>query len=564
MSENTMLHTQTENQKKTVYVIGHRNPDTDSIVSAAAYARFKQLQGFSEHRAARAGKANPQTEYIFSRFSVPVPEYIPDLIPKVAYYMHEGCETVEEHSSLWRATAKIEQTYTKVLPVTDKNGKYLSLLHYSAFAKNIIEVLDPQKQTATLTSIDLLADTLCAQPVVVHDAEKPFKCAVLSAASEFESFKKMLSVYPPENIVVVTGDRTEVQEHCVNAGVRALIITAGNTPSRELRARAEKNGVSILVSPFDTTGTTTLVLYSVPVSAVADSTVMPVKTTDTLRKVRALLQTSPGRCLPVVDDTNTLLGIISESDLLHDANIEIILVDHNEMSQAIEGAENYKIREVLDHHRLGSFDTRYPITFINKPVGATSTIVTNLYRQNRVAIPKEIASILLCGILSDTLVLKSATTTDEDRETARYLSNITDLDIETLGQDILTASSRIGSRTAAELIHQDMKEYNEGGHVFTVSQIEVNSTDEVLHRKDEFMRELEAERGNLKALFCALMVTDITRLTSLLLIAANREFLQVIGFPKQEDAVYILTDIVSRKKQLIPLLSEQIEKLNTQ
>ena len=204
------------------------------------------------------------------------------------------------------------------------------------------------------------------------------------------------------------------------------------------------------------------------------------------------------------------------------------------------------------------------ITFINKPVGATSTIVTNIYRQNRVAIPKAIASILLCGILSDTLVLKSATTTDEDRETARYLSNITDLDIETLGQEILTASSHIGNRNAAELVHQDMKEYNEGGHSFTVSQIEVNSTDEVLHRKEEFLNELNQERSTRKTLFCALMVTDITRLTSLLLVCADKEFLQVISFPRQEDSIYILKDIVSRKKQLIPLLSEQIEKLNIQ
>lgn len=559
----TRSHTETQ-YNKTVYVIGHRNPDTDSIVSAAAYARFKQLQGFSEHRAARAGKANPQTEYIFNRFSVPIPEYLPDLIPKVGYYMHEGCETVEENSSLWRATTKMEQNYTKVLPVVDAKGKYLSLLHYSGFAKNIIEVLDPEKQTATLTNIDLLTDTLSAQPVVVHDSKKIFKCAVLSAAAEFESFKKMLSIYPPENIVVVTGDRIDIQKHCVETGVRVLIITSGNTPDKELRTRAEEKGVSILVSPFDTTGTTTLVLYSAPVSSVADNTVMPVKATDTLRKVKALLQNSPGRCLPVVDDTNTLLGIISESDLLHDANIEIIMVDHNEMSQAIEGAENYKIREVLDHHRLGSFGTRYPITFINKPVGATSTIVTNIYRQNRVAIPKAIASILLCGILSDTLVLKSATTTDEDRETARYLSNITDLDIETLGQEILTASSHIGNRNAAELVHQDMKEYNEGEHSFTVSQIEVNSTDEVLHRKEEFLNELNQERSTRKTLFCALMVTDITRLTSLLLVCADKEFLQVISFPRQEDSIYILKDIVSRKKQLIPLLSEQIEKLNIQ
>ncbi len=549
---------------KTVYVIGHRNPDTDSVVSAAAYARLKQSLGQTEHIAARAGKISPQTEYIFDRFRVPIPEYIPDLVPKVRYYLSGECATVKTGTSLWSAIEKMEESDIKVLPVVDEDGTYRSLLHYNVFARNVLKILDPEKEAAVTTSISLVCGTLSAQPVIIRDETELFKSTILVAAAQFGTFKQMLAVYPPENVIVITGDRTDIQEYCIKQKVRAVVISSGYTLEKPLRDLAEKNNVSVLISPYDTSASAMLIVYSSPVSSMADSTIPPVNANDTLRKIRPLLQKSPGRCLPVVDDANRLLGIISESDLIHEANVEVILVDHNELSQAVEGVDNYKIREVIDHHRLGSFSTRYPITFINKPVGATSTIVTNLFRQNRVSIPKEIASILLAGILSDTLILQSATTTEEDRETAEYLSNITNLDIKALGQDVLTAASRLGGRSASEVVHQDMKEYTEEDFSFTVSQIEVDTTDELITRKEEFFEELEIERRSRKTLFSALMVTDITKLTSLLLISSEPAFLQVIGFPKMDTNIYILKDIVSRKKQLIPLLSEQIEKLSAQ
>ena len=294
----------------------------------------------------------------------------------------------------------------------------------------------------------------------------------------------------------------------------------------------------------------------------ANQELAPLNANDTIKKVRPILQKAPGGTLPVIDDNNKLLGVIAESDLLNDPCIEVCLVDHNELSQAVEGIENYKIREVIDHHRLGSFSTRYPITFINRPVGATCTIVTNLYRQHHVSIPKEIASILLCGILTDTLVLQSATTTDEDRETAEYLSNITNLDIQTLGKNIITASSSLKGRSAEDVTKQDMKEFNEKGHKFTVSQIEVSSPDEVLDRKEEFFKLLDSVRTSRGCLFSALMVTDIINLTSLMLVAADPAFLQVVEIPRTDhENIFVLKNIVSRKKQLIPLLSEQIEKL---
>ena len=547
---------------KTVYVIGHRNPDTDSVVSAAAYARLKQELGEKDHIAARAGKISPQSEYIFKRFKVPVPVYIPDLIPRTQYYMSGSCQTVNEYTSLWSAVAKMEECNSKVLPVVDDDGKYKALLHYNAFARSVLHLLNPEKQTSVLTSTNLIQTTLNAQPILMNDAEKLFKCCILVAASDFESFKKMLDSHKTENVIVIAGDRDDVHEYCIESGVKALVITSGFVLKRELRAKAEAKGVSVLGSPYDTSSTAMLIVYSTPVSAMADTKSEPVKATDSLRKIRPLLAQSPSRCLPVVDDKNKVIGLIAENDLLNEANIEAILVDHNELTQAVEGIENYKIREIIDHHRLGTINTRYPITFINKPVGATCTMITNLYRENRISIPQDIASILLCGILADTLELKSSTTTEIDIETAEYLSNITNLDIKTLGDELIAAAGHIGSISAGEIIRQDMKEYKEGNLTYTVSQIEVGDPDEIVSRKAEFISELEIERRSHKAVFSALMITDITRLTSLLLTAEDSSFTQIIDFPRAEDSVYILADIVSRKKQLIPLLSEQVLKLS--
>ena len=546
--------------KKTVYIIGHRNPDTDSAVAAASYARLKQLLGYENYVAARAGHFTPQTEYIFNKFKVPVPEYIPDLIPKTAYFMQDHCETVSAETSLWAAIGKMNTLNYKVLPVVDSDGTYKSLLHYNAFAKDVLKILNPEKKIGITTSVDLVCSTLNAQPIIKKNSEQLFKCMIMIGSAKIETVRANLEEHKSENLIVIASNREDVHEACINAKVKLLVITSGYVLNKELRALAEKNNVSVLISPYDTSSTSMLVSYSTPVSVMADASVQPVMPGDTVAKVRPKLQTSASRCLPVVDSNNKVCGLINESDLLHEPNVEVILVDHNEMSQAVEGVENYRLLEVIDHHRVGNLATKYPITFINKPVGATSTLIASLFRENKISIPLEIASILLCAILTDTLILQSTTTTDIDREMAEYLSNITNLDIQSLGEEIISAGSRIGGRDASEVIRQDMKEYSEGKLVYTVSQIEVDNTNEILKRKKEFLQELEFERRSRKGLFSALLVTDIASLSSILLIEAEKDFLPFIAYPKREENVYYLKDIVSRKKQLIPMISEVVSQ----
>lgn len=551
-------------REKKIYVIGHRNPDTDSTVSAAAYAALKQAQGLTNCIAARAGKPTPQTEYIFNRFKVTLPEFVPDLIPKVAYHYKSDTRTIEADTSLWEAMNVLEKNEVKVLPVVDSGGRYHSLLHYSSFAQKVLKMINPQQKTVIQTSIELLSTTLHTQALVVKNEKEIKKSPIVIAAAEYDSFYEQLKAHIPENTIVISGNRLDIQKCAIESGVRALIVTNGNVVSKELREKAEAQGVSVLISPYDTASTSLLIIYSMPVTCVSNAALEPVKLSDTTRKVAPLLATAPGKSLPVVDDSGMVLGVISESDLFGEPNIEAIMVDHNELSQAIEGLEHYRILEIIDHHRLGNLSTRYPITFINKPVGATSTIITSLYQESHIPIRVEIASILLCGILADTLVLQSATTTSQDRSAAEYLSNITNLDIDSLGKDLLTAASNISGRTADELILQDMKEYTEGDCTFTVSQIEVEDPYEILSRKAEFIAMLETQRLKGGRLFSALLVTDITELSSLLLIAGEHSFIQALGLPKQEESVYLMRDIVSRKKQLMPILSEIVERYQIQ
>ncbi|MEN6474500.1 MAG: putative manganese-dependent inorganic diphosphatase [Syntrophaceae bacterium] len=546
--------------KHTVYIIGHKNPDTDSIAAATGYAYLKQSLGMKEALAARAGAANLQTEYIFNRFGVELPIFVPDLVPRVEYYLSDEAPTVSSDMPLWEALAIMGQVERKVLPIVDGQGHYQSMLHYSAFAENILTKINPHKKAVIPTSIAHLISTIKAQPIVVHDEEALFKARIVVAALETGSFAEHLHGEPIENTVVIVGDREDVQRIAIEAGVRVIIVINGNMISKELRDLAEEKRVSVLVSPYDTSSTALLVIYSTPVWTMGDAGIATVRLRDSLKTARAAISSSPSRSVAVVDDEGRVVNVFAEGDLINEPNIDVILVDHNELSLAVEGVDNYCILEVIDHHRIGPLTTQYPITFLNRVVGATCTIVANMYRESRVPIPKPIASILLCGILSDTLVLKSVTTTEADREAAEYLSNITDLEIEALGKDIMASASAAMRLPAQEMIKLDLKEYEASGEKISVSQIEVTCHDELLERAETILSALATNRDQKGLYLAALIATDVTKLTSLLFVDADKNFLSQITYPKISQGIYTLKDMLSRKKQLMPTLFELMKK----
>ncbi|HUW70610.1 MAG TPA: putative manganese-dependent inorganic diphosphatase [bacterium] len=544
----------------TVYVIGHKNPDTDSVVSAAAYAHLKRELGLKRCVAARAGKMSPQAEYVFERFNVPFPTFIPDLVPKVEYYMGTQAEVVDRGTPLWDALATMNRSGQKALPIVDGDGRYRAMLHYSSFAQNILKKINPHKKAVIPTSVSRLQATIKAQPICIFKPEEQFKARVLVAALETDSFKRHLDAEAKDSVIIIVGDRVDVQRYAIESKVRAVIITNGALLDRSLKELAEANGVTVLASPYDTSSTSLLVIYSTPVETMGDESITPVRKDETLRRAREAISASPSRSVPVLDAEGRVIGLFDEGDLIREPNISLILVDHNELGQAVEGAEHYRILEVIDHHRLGAFSTRYPITFINRVVGSTSTIIASMYRDAKVPIPKPIASLLLAGILSDTLILKSSTVTEADREAAEYLANIADLEIDEFGRDIMSSASLVGKKPVAEIVRLDMKEYSAAGKSFTVSQVEVHSPQEILERAAEVSAELMALRSAGNHYFSALMVTDITELSSVLFVEGDKEFLSLVRFPRLDERTFELKDVLSRKKQLVPLLIELTEK----
>lgn len=548
--------------KKKVYVFGHKNPDTDAIVSATCFAYLKNQLGAHEYVAARAGQLNPQTDYIYKKFDVAPPLLIPDLEPKVEFYMHRGAVTVNENDSLWKAVSIMRSSNVSSLPVVDSENHYKALLGYASFSKNIFENLNPDHHLSFFTTARLLCQTLNGTFYSENQIDEIHKFTIISGATGFSSFKETLETHLNEKLVVVTGDREDVQELCIEHKINVIVISGRRVPSEKIVADAKKNGTTIIVSPFDTASTTMLLMYSVPASAAGNHSVKPAHQNDLLSVVRKDVSASPARLLPVVDDENRVIGVLSELDIHKEPNIGVALVDHNELTQAVDGIENYTITEIVDHHRIGSAPTKLPITFINLPLGSTSTILAKLFKENNVEIPPKIASLLLCGILSDTLVLKSATTTIVDIETAAELGEIAKLDVKSLGNEIVKAGSRLTGRSAEQIVGQDMKEYKEGKNTFTVSQIEVDGTEEIMQRKTELLEELSIARRSHAALFSALLVTDISTLSSLMLVSGEKSFMPVLTFPKQEENVYFLKDVVSRKKQLIPMISELLANLS--
>lgn len=546
--------------EKTTYVIGHKNPDTDSVVAATAYAELRRALGFPGTVAARAGAVNPQTEYIFHRFGVTLPEFIPDLVPKVDYYLGERPVCVDESMPLWEALQLMEKANCQVLPIVDRDGRYRAMLHYSAFAQNILAKINPRRKAVVPTSITHLIETIKAQPLVVFDADTLFNARMVVAALSTERLRDYIHAEPADNKIVLVGDREDAQRIAVEAGAKVVIITNGVLPSKEIKDLAEQKGVSLLSSPYDTSSTSLLVLYSEPVITVADMGVAPLSRRDWIKTAKQAIAKSASRTVSVVDDEGKVIGLFSEGDLIKEANIEVIMVDHNEFSQAVEGIDHYRILEVIDHHRLGSFSTPYPITFINKVVGSTSTIVASMYRETRTPLTKQLASILLCGILSDTLILKSATTTEIDADMADYLANITDLSIEDIGRDIMASASEAARLPADKMVRVDRKEYESSGKKLSVSQIELTSTVEIMERSAEVLEGLARLRAETGSYLAALMATDITKLESILFLDAEGDLYPYVNFPSPEKGIYSLKGILSRKKQLMPALFEMVEK----
>jgi len=544
-------------------VIGHRNPDMDSIVSAIAYGELKRELGTPNVLVARAGNTNARIDFVLEKFGVPAPEFVGDVTPKVGDVMETKVVSVLHHSTINKAINSIERKMLRGLPVVDDEDRCLGLLS----AWKITNHLFPAREETTGSrlidaSVADLVQALDGNVLAGAIGQEERQLIIMVAAMSLEAFLGRFQHYDSGKIVLFVGDREDVQLAAIRGGVPTIVVTGGLGVSAEVRQAAKTASTCLISSRFDTATSVLLSRSSVRVDQFVEPAFTSFTPETTVIAARKIAANAPDFIFPVLDESKRLVGILSKSDFLKTVPRELILVDHNEMTQAVKGADEIPIVEVLDHHRLGSLRTDVPILFWNNPVGSTSTIVALCYRQFGIAIKPPIAGLLMAGLISDTLNLTSPTATPVDTQILQELSKIAGVAADQLAKEIFSVGSPLLSLAPKDVVVADCKDYEEGGFRFSVAQIEELSFAYFDDKKAALFDALEDYRARHEAYFSALLVTDVNTQNSCMLLAAPPEFQDLIHYPNLGPNLYELNNIVSRKKQLIPYLLDCLQRVS--
>jgi manganese-dependent inorganic pyrophosphatase len=545
-------------------VIGHKNPDMDSICSAVAYARLKQETGLPNVLAARAGNTNERIDFVLQKFGVEAPAFISDLSPRVSDVMNREVVCVSSSSPVYDAIQLIDQKRLRGLPVIDENGRFMGLL--SAF-KISHHLFPPREEAASariiMTSLESIVETFAGKLLCGSLPADTGEHLLLVGAMHYDTFGESLQRYEGRRIVLVVGDRSEIQTRAIDSNVHAIIVTGSLPVHESILRHAREKKVTVISSPHDTATTVLLARGAVRAGRMIEPEETVRFQPDTLLdEAREKAAASASFVFPILNEDGTLAGILSKSDFLKPPQRQLILVDHNELSQAVPGADKVPIIEIIDHHRLGGFASDSPILFWNNPVGSTSTLVTMCYNQAGVEIPEKIAGLLMAGLISDTLNLTSPTATAADRQALEQLSQIAKTDPGELARQIFSVGSPLLTMAPDQVVTADCKEYEEGGARFSVAQIEELGFSHLGEKQAALLDELNLYRTRRKLLFSALLVTDVNTQTSLLLACGEPEFLRRIDFPPHGANLWEVDGIVSRKKQLLPYLLQCLAGMN--
>ena len=544
-----------------VLVFGHRNPDTDAICSAIAYADLLQRTTRPDAVAACCGPPNNRTEFALRRAGVAAPRIVMDVRPQVEDVCRRDIVTASFGEVFHEAYQRMKQSDLRAIPVIDSSRKVvgvLSVLHLMDLFFHNED--DPIRSRTVATCLQKICNVLGGTFQHAIQPEQRDELLVMVGAMSAEGFTERMQQFPAKRLIVVCGDRPTIQLPAIEHGVRALVLTGGFTLSPGLVELAKIRGVSVIISPFDTVNTTLRLKSSQFIDPVVDQQFVTVLGRSTVTEARAIVERSQQPVFPVVDDDGVLVGLSFKSDLINPPKPQLVLVDHNELGQAVSGAEEAEIVEVLDHHRLGGgLKSTQPIRFINEPVGSTCTLVARQFRAAGITPTPGIALCMASGIISDTLYLRSPTTTDIDREVLAWLKPLCGtVDVDEYAKEFFEIGSALRSSTPLQVISEDCKEFSEDDVRFSISQIEETGFDLFWDRKDELRAALEDFAAKNRLDFSALLVTDVVSNGSLLLLSHESEAWEEINYPRLDRSLYALKGIVSRKKQLLPLLAQLI------
>ena len=544
--------------EKNIYVIGHRNPDTDSICSAIAYANLKNVMGAKNVVAARAGSINKETKYALDYFRVAAPQLVSDIYPRVSDIAIDVTKKVKTTDNLRTLGIAMKEAGLRSVPVVDEEDKLVGMASVSDLAKAYFQEITLDSVSASGASIVDIENVIEAKVLVKGNDTAKITGDIKVIASCIERVADTIKA----GEIVIIGNRPEkAYDKCIDLGVSCMIITSDAVVSEEIIAKAKDKDVIVLTTAFDTYSTARLISQCAPVSSIMTTNVVSFKPTDMISDVKGILETNEYRNYPVVEN-GKLVGIVSKDKFMMPEKQPIIMTDHNELGQAVEGIESGKIIEVVDHHRFGGLQTSDPI-FINvRPVGCTCTIVTNMYQQNNVEIPQQIAGLLLSAIISDTVLFKSPTCTQADKDAVEYLAKIAGVDYKEYGLAMLKAGADIGDMTPADIVKNDSKEFQIGNYPMLISQLSVMDTDQVMAMKDEILANMAQVCEKEGYAMSLVIVTDIINEGSYLLFSGEPK--NLIGEAFKQDAsksVMYLPGVMSRKKQIVPPLSEAVKRL---
>ena len=546
------------------YVVGHRNPDADAICSAIGYAAFKEAKGEKGYVAARCGNSNARIDTILARFQQPLPHYLSDVSPRVRDLMTPDVISVQEDATCAEALELIDRHGVRLLPVTTRRRKpvgTVSLAHLGGVF--IPRVSEPRLMRQVHTSLAAIARALKGRPLALFHEDRVEDLFVRLGTMDIRSF---WSISVRENIpaaqsIIIVGDRRDVQRRAIELGIRALVITSGLEVSPEIAAEAAAREVSIIISPYDSATTAWVVRTASNLERVIARDFDTVDGDARIAEARKRFSVST-HALLVTNDDGALTGILSKSDIFKPVRTRLVLVDHNELTQAVPGADEVTICEIIDHHRLGALHTAQPILFINEPVGSTCTIVADLFRRENLQPTPEVAGILMSGLISDTLHLNGPTTTGKDAILLAWLAEIAGVDSKRLAEEIFNSGSVILANPPERIVRSDFKIYDEEGVRFAVSQVEELGFGNFQAQAKPIARAVEELREAEKLAFACLLVTDINTQNSLLLVKGDPTFISRIRYPHvEQDEIFDLPGVVSRKKQLIPFLTTLIKEL---
>lgn len=544
---------------KPIFVIGHRNPDTDSICSAVSYARLKTKLTGQEYIPCRAGQVNAETQYVLDCFGEKPPMYLSSLYPNLSDVQFRRVEGIDAQMSLRRAWQYMSERNIHTIPVVGENRNLQGLLTFSDIARFYMEDQGADALAKAKTSYRNLVDVLGGQ-LIVGQLDDYFSAGrvVVGAANP-----DIMEEHIKKDDLVILGNRYESQLCAIEMKASCIVIGLDAPVSRTIKKIASEEGCSIIVTPLDSYTCSKIINQAVPVRHVMKSDgLITFHCSDPVDGVKKVVAKKRIRYYPILDDDDKYVGMVSQRNLLDIEAQQVVLVDHNERDQAVEGIECAQVIEIIDHHRIDALETNSPIFFRNQPLGCTATIIAQLYNENKVQIDQQTAGLLCSAILSDTLLFRSPTCTAVDRDVAEKLACIANIDMKNHAMEMFRVGSQLAGRSMDEIIHMDFKYYQVRGRRIAVSQVNSVVQQELDDIREDMIQYMHSylPTSGLNMLF-VMLTNIIEETTELLFVGQDAAELAGDAFQcrsNKESAV--LPGLVSRKKQLMASLLTTLEK----